>query len=204
MKGYINETVLRQIRWDSAVLDGMTVIGHVFAEHDRYQIDLRQGKDIAKTFHLVVDKSAAKNQLDIDVELVAEGAVFTVPRSGMVSFRAAGVREGYTMSARSPGNKRGAFDSAQLTEGSVFLVTLLRAGAYSLTNERAGTHAQIVLSHPKRKRTPHRPPEPMTVRCTDKGFEPDKIELQPLQTIGFTFTEPSRLLLELVKPETTR
>ena len=55
--------------------------------------------------------------------------------------------------------------------------------------------------YPKIGKTAYRPPSPAKVTCSEGGFEPANLELQPGQAVLFQANAPSRITLELVKAD---
>lgn len=102
---------------------------------------------------------------------------------------------------RNAGGKRQAFDSRRLTEGDIFAVTLVRPGAYSLKNELSGAEGRIQVAYPVVGKERYRPPAPVSVECTAKGFSPTAIDLKPAQGIVFQIQTPARIHIDLVEPD---
>ncbi len=94
------------------------------------------------------------------------------------------------------------FDSGELKGEDIFSAVILRPGTYSASNSLAGkAKGKITVGYPKIGKTAYRPPSPAKVVCSDRGFEPANLELQPGQAVLFHATVPSRITLELLKAD---
>jgi hypothetical protein len=122
------------------------------------------------------------------------------------------------------------FDSRELKEGDMFAATLIRPGIYSVVNANTKVRGKIVVAYSKIKKMPsYRPSDPVSIRCTKKALEldkieiehtkkvlepgkigiertkkvlePGKIEIEPTQGQVYHFETPSRIRIELQKPD---
>jgi hypothetical protein len=93
------------------------------------------------------------------------------------------------------------FDSRELKGEDIFSAVILRPGTYSVTNALAKGKGEVTVSYPKVGKKPYRPPNPVKVECSARGFEPKNVELQPGQAILFYCKVPSRIKLELLKAD---
>lgn len=135
-----------------------------------------------------------------------DAPTYTVGRDGNAVFHVSTGVGGYAVQLAGFGGQEGhdraqTWDSRELQEGDLFAVTLLRPGAYRVTNDVTRVEAQIRLSYPQRGKTAYRPPEAQRIAVTDKGFEPDRVELQPLQGQVYEIRAASRLRISLTEPD---
>jgi len=144
-----------------------------------------------------------------------EAASFTVGRDGHAVFHVSTGAGGFAVQLagvgkrdrRAEGREEGGaeasdtWDSRELREGDLFAVTLLRPGTYRVANEAASAEAKIRLAYPERGKTAYRPPEPMHIAVTKTGFQPEGIDLQPLQGQVYEVQAPSRIRISLTEPD---
>ncbi|MDP2663616.1 MAG: hypothetical protein Q8R28_23115, partial [Dehalococcoidia bacterium] len=167
-------------------------------------------------FQLAVDKESAAMQVDIDLATVnaapreecpcKEGSGgglrrYVVNPKGYVVFHVSRGPGGYAVRvARVAGEHQGKpFDSRELQEGDLFAVTLIRPGAYSVSNLSNKARGEIVVAYPKAGKAPFSPPEAISIECTEKTLRPEKIRIEAAQGQVFRFKTPSRIRIELVK-----
>jgi len=103
--------------------------------------------------------------------------------------------------AKGHGDEAEVFDSRRLGRRSVFAVTLLQPGRYSLRNAIGGAKAEIVVSYPRVGDAPYRPPAPLQIEVTEDGFGAQRFTLSPAQGMVFRFRAESRIQIELVEPD---
>jgi len=125
--------------------------------------------------------------------------------AGWVSFTSSQPVEGHHVVIRrveGPEGKGGeVFDSRRLGERSVFAVTLLQPGRYSLQNAIDGAKAEIVVSYPEVGDAPYRPPPPLQIEVSQDGFSEQRFPVSPAQGVIFRFHTESRIQIELVEPD---
>ncbi|MFZ0662890.1 MAG: hypothetical protein WAM66_09380 [Acidobacteriaceae bacterium] len=94
------------------------------------------------------------------------------------------------------------FDSHELKSEDIFSGVILRPGTYSSTNALGSKgKGKITVSYPQAGKTAYHPPNPVTVKCSERGFEPDHVEIQPGQAVVFHVAAPARIKVELVKAD---
>jgi hypothetical protein len=199
-----------------------------FGEPGEYRATVRKEKEGKGVFYISVDKNSAVAQANIDLAALASSAGgttaegcscgggtsskgcscggerrFTVNPRGYVVFRVAGGTGGYNVHVRKTdeADDTPVFDSRKLGDGAIFSGTILRPGTYTVTNTLGDGRADLTVSYPVRGKTAYRPPEPIRVSVTDKGFEPRVIRLKPAQGMIFECAAPSRIKIELVTPD---
>ena len=72
---------------------------------------------------------------------------------------------------------------------------------YSVTNTCDGARAALQVGRPPKPFSGYRPPEALRVMVTDRGFEPERIALEPAQGLIFECRAASRIVIELERPD---
>jgi hypothetical protein len=154
--------------------------------------------------------------VDLGRALAAPGRVaallpedLAVVEQGYAVFHAPPGSSGLAVQLNAPQAGAGApsFDSRKLQNGDIFAVTLLRPGRYSLTNSLGSTagaavQGEIRVAYPVIGDQPYRPPEPLQVQVGAGGFQPNSIQLQPVQGLIFHIGDvAARIQIELVEPD---
>jgi hypothetical protein len=222
----IDRNLFTQVGLDSGSLTMLGAVVRTFGEPGEYRGTVRKEKDGKGVFYISVDKDSAVAQVDIDLAALAGsagnataegcgcgggdshsscggGRRFTVNPRGYVVFRVGGGTGGYNVHVRkaAEADDTPTFDSRALADGAIFSGTLLRPGKYAVTNALGKGRAEVTVAYPVRGKTAYRPPEPVHVRVTDKGFDPGVLELKPAQGLIFECAAPSRIKIELVTPD---
>jgi len=221
MKAQFNRHLFTQTNVDSGALTLHGMVIHTFREPGEYQVALLWNNETIRRFPLIVDDQAETMQVNIDLAALHRpgtqhteeymlkpggSAVFHVGR-GTGGYAVIATRLGEPQPHEGHGKRpeRAAtpmpFDSRELREGDMFAVTLLRPGVYSLTNNTVRAKGNLVVTYPKPRGRHEAAPEPVTVECTEKGFVPERVELQPFQGLLFRVSAPSRIRIDLVKPD---
>lgn len=219
MKSIINRHLFTQTGVDSGALTMHATAVHNFAEAGEYQVALLWNNETIRRFEFIVDDSADDMQVNIDLAALhlpaghetREGHYMVKPGGHAVfyvSHGAGGYAVVVTQQPRGEQDKRAErgqtpppFDSRELHDGDLFAVTLLRPGAYRLVNTMTRAQGEILVGYPKRGSKLERSLAPISVECTDKGFVPNRIELQPMQGIVFRVRTPSRIRIDLAKQD---
>jgi hypothetical protein len=160
--------------------------------------------------------------VDLGRALAAPGQVtpllpgdLAVVEQGYAVFHAPPGSSGLAVQLNAPQAETGApiFDSRKLQNGDIFAVTLLRPGRYSLTNTLhstgagpapggTGAQGEIRVAYPVIGDKPYRPPDPLQVQVGEGGFQPNSIQLQPVQGLIFHVGNvAARIQIELVEPD---
>ena len=92
------------------------------------------------------------------------------------------------------------FDSRKLSENDYFVATPLRPGTYNITNVGTKAKAELVVAYPEIGKIPKQP-QATKVECSQNAITPGKIKINPTESLMFSFKTPSRIKIELVKPE---
>jgi hypothetical protein len=222
VKAFINTRFLNQTEFDSAAPWGSAVVAVELDKHGTYEMAVaRKGRQFVRLPFAVGPEPAPRGEqapptgapeqdmrraVSVDLfKLARPGA--TLPQlpslagKGWVSFTSAQPLPDHHVALRATGSRSDAFDSRKLDQRSVFGVTLIRPGRYSLQNAVDGKQAEIVVSYPQVGRTPYRPPDPVQVQVTKDGFGKDSFALSPGQGMVFRFATESRIQIRLVEPD---
>lgn len=201
----------------------LTILGAVvrrFEESGEYRGTVRRGDAIEKVFYLSVDKESPVAAADIDLAKLADSlphrketggvccsgegeARFSVNPRGYVLFRVSGGPGGYSVNLRraDPDEKTPVFNSTVLDGGANFSARVLRPGTYSVTNAHGKARASLTVGYPPKAFSGYRPPAPLRVEVTERGFHPQKIELMPAQGLIFDCRTPARIVITLERPD---
>jgi hypothetical protein len=224
VKAFINQRFLNQTEFDSASPAGSAVVAHEFERDGAYELALARKNQVVSRVPLKVARRPVRDAtagdaaadveprpaISVDIAKLARPGVPvpdlpTVPPEGWVSFTSSQPVPGHHIRLRRVGDAEAkpqdVFDSRKLGRRSVFALTLLRPGRYSLENSIGGARAEIVVAYPKVGSGPYRPPEPLQITVTDKGFGEASFPLSPAQGIVFRFKTDSRLQIVLVEPD---
>lgn len=213
MKAYIKRHLITQTSLDSGALTMLGSVVHSFSEPGEYLVTILRHNEAVGRFQLTVEKECPAMQVDIDLATLhrlalrhPEGEVrkrFEVNPKGYAVFSVTRGAGGYALVASRMGRERKSepFDSRELKEGDLFAATLIRPGTYSVTNVNTGAKGQIVVAYPKIGKRPYRPPDPVPIECTEKALEPENIEIKATQGQVYRFKTPSRIKIELLKPD---
>jgi hypothetical protein len=152
-------------------------------------------------------QASQASSVTIDVAGAAPGTVAGQRHSkldagGFASFTSAHARSASSVIvAHKRGAKDPEFDSRRLGEPDIFALTLVRPGLYVVRNTLAKAEGRIVVAYPLVGERPYRPPDPVDVLCTKKGFEPERLEIQSAQGIIFRFETAAHVVVELLEPD---
>ncbi|MGI0019757.1 MAG: hypothetical protein ACREAY_04745 [Nitrososphaera sp.] len=226
MKAIINRHLFSQNSIDSGSITMHSTVVHKFSEPGEYLGKVIRGKDIVGQFRIIVGKrqdAAASQQkspasplsptqVHVDLrQLEAPTARrpessqmsanrFTIGADGYAVFKVSTGAGGYAVEVYKAGEKEGAkvFDSRELNGDDLLYALLLRPGTYSVVNAVTNARAELVVAYPE-KGMP-RNLEPVRIECGN-SFAPEKINTKPMQGIVFSFKAPSRIKIDLVRPE---
>lgn len=213
MKAFINRHLFTQTSLDSGSLTMLGAVIHNFPEPGEYIGTILWKEEAVGNFRLTVDEKCPDMQVNIDLptlhrpiseecksELMKH---FIVNPTGYVLFHASHGAGGYAVRVGrlSEERKEKLFESRELKAGDLFAATLIRPGTYSITNVITRARGEIVVAYPKIGEVPYRPPKPVSIECTEKEFEPDKIKIEAAQGQVYRIRMPSRIRIELVKPD---
>lgn len=209
-----NRYLLTQFNLDSGALTMLGVVMHNFSEPGLYQATVLQGEQEVGSFVLQVDEKSPATQVDIDLARLksqlpqpccdeATRADYVVGPRGYAVFHVSDGPGGFAVVVGRGRRERAGivFDSRKLQEGDLFAATLLRPGAYAVTNEGGHAKADLVIAYPKRTGERYVQPEPAQIQVTADGILPRRIDVQSAQSQVYQMKAPGRLRIELVRPD---
>jgi len=208
---------LAHIGLDSGALTLLGAVAHRFETPGEYRGTVRLGSAIERVFYLSVDKESPVAAADIDLAALAGTQTqpddscccpekeprFSVNPRGYAVFRVSGGPGGHSVNLRraDPDEKTPVFNSTRLEGGAVFSARILRPGYYSVKNGLAEARAELHVAYPPEAFSGYRPPEPLRVEVTARGFSPQRIALQPAQGLIFDCHAPARIIIALEKAD---
>jgi hypothetical protein len=228
MKLTFDQNLFTQIGLDSGSLTMLGGVTHRFLEPGKYRGVVYRGSESFANFYINVDKNSPVAQANIDLasfesspstpatnttgtSCSCEGSSskadteFELNPKGYAVFHVSAGAGGYAVrvgKAADDPKQQNQFDSRELKGEDIFSAVILRPGTYSASNTLGGkTKGKIVVGYPKIGKTAYRPPSPAKVVCSERGFEPGSVELQPGQAVLFHTAAPSRITLELSKAD---
>ena len=128
---------------------------------------------------------------------------FQVRTGGYILFHLTTGAGGYAVELKKTGSENGGkivFDSRKLNENDNFIATPLRPGIYNITNVGTKAKAELVVAYPEIGKIPKQP-QAVKVEVNQNAIVPGKIKINPTEPLMFSFKAPSRIKIELVKPE---
>lgn len=206
-----------QIGLDSGALTMLGGVIHSFQEPGEYRGSVRKEGEGQAVFYVLVDKNSPVAQVNIDLAALTRPSdtsskncrledspnQFSVNPKGYAVFHVSEGAGGYNVHVRkaeeNPETK--IFDSRTLSDGDIFSATIIRPGTYSVVNMLTKAQGQLVVSYPEIGNTPYRPPGPIRVQVAQEHFEPQHIKLKPGQGLLFECNTPSRIRIELQRPD---
>jgi hypothetical protein len=206
---------------DSGALTLLGSVVHKMSEPGEYRGTVAGPAGASAVFYLTVTKEPGVTQVNIDLATLtappASGAadcgcsgggsagggnVFTVGLHGYLIFHLSGGAGGHAVrlgrASAEPAAK--VFDSTQLKDGDIFAASLLRPGAYKVSNalRKGAPAADLTVAYPQAGKGAYAPPSPLRVEATAEGFRPSKLELTAMQGCLFVCATPSRIVVELI------
>lgn len=212
----LDRNLFMQIGLDSGALTMLGTVVHSLREAGEYRGIVRWSANPEAPFYISADKNSPVAQVNIDLATlanpsagsqaccgVAEKNRFVVNPKGYVLFHVSGGEGGYSVHVRKAEEAANTkiYDTRELQEGDVFTATFLRPGTYSVSNLVTKSKGEITVSYPERGNTAYRPPSPHVVECTAHGIESNRVELKPGQALNFHIKTPSRIKIELIRPD---
>ncbi len=206
MKNLINRYVFDQTTYDSAALISKSTIVHEVKEAGDYRGLVSRNEEFIGEFALSVSERSQDKQVSVDLYSIevnggyAEKSYLVTPR-GVCVFFVSGGAGGYRVDLVKIGEDREekVFDSRELTDGDLFVVTLIRPGIYSAVNQKNHSHLEIAVPYPRRV-TKRQEFKPVMVDCSAEGIDPQKVEVQAGGGLIFQIRSESKITVELEKP----
>jgi len=218
----INRYMFSQVNFDSGSLGVLASVVHKFPELGKYHGAVLRGTNIVGRFSIIVGDCPTSTatssgelhhsvridlkNLDLPVSKHLESQTcncFMLKPGGYAVFYVSTGAGGYTVEIRKTGKECGGvkvFDSRELKDEDVFTATVLRPGTYSIINMNTKAKGELIVDYPEIGKIP-RQPETVPIECNESELTPSKIRINPTQTLMFRFKTPSRIRIELVKPE---
>lgn len=220
-----DQNLFTQFGLDSGSLTMLGSVVHKFQEPGEYRGSVHKAEGEQAVFYITVDKNSPAAHVNIDLASLQKSSDaaqkeccdgekenhFSVNPKGYVVFHVSAGSGGYSVHVRRAEEdpKAKVFNSQELGEGDIFSAVIIRPGTYLVSNrlakgrgkEREKERFEVVVSYPEIGKTAYRPPAPVRVRVSTKGFEPQRVELKPGQGLVFDVTTPARIVIELVKED---
>lgn len=215
MKAMINRHMFTQGNVDSGTINMMSTVVHKFSEPGEYTGNVIKGRTVVGHFKVIVGKkqeayasqqSPGPTQAHIDLRQVETPAArsdntianrFTVGPDGYGVFKVSAGAGGYAVEVYKDNAK--VFDSCELKDDDLLYVLVLRPGTYSVTNAITNARAELTVAYPEKGMA--RNAEPVKIECNKTAITPEKIMIKPMQGMVFSFKAPSRIKIDLVRPE---
>lgn len=216
-------TFPEQTYFDSGHPQGLSAVVHRFADPGQLTVLFLENDAVAERAQLTVaprpsaaDNAPAAKTLRLRRATAARSTAesrcgsdesprqFVLQSEGYVTFSAPLDQSAAAINVRrddSEPDDDAVFDSRRLSAEDTFAVTLARPGRYAMRNLLTKYEGTITVAYPVIGRQPYRPPEPVRVTCSAKGFKPRSVKLKPAQGILFDFAAPSRIEIDLVEPD---
>lgn len=214
MKAYVNWPIFTQTSLDSGSLTMLGAVMHNFPEPGEYMGTILHKDEAVGSFNLTVDKESPAAQVDIDLATLHRPSLtqckkepqkrYVVNPKGYAVFYVSRGSGGYAVvigRLQEKGEAKISFDSRELTSGDIFAVTMIRPGTYSVTNVKSDAKGEITVRYPKVGKVPYRAPNPVSIKSIEKRLTPNKIEIHPAQGQVYQIQAPSRIKIELIKPD---
>lgn len=233
MKAFINQQLISQTVLDSGELGLLGAVIHNFPEPGEYHGAVLRGKQLTTTFHLTVDEESTAMQVNIDLAVLTQPSAgraithcecrkekkpgepervphFSVNPHGQVLFYISKGTGGFAVQVNRLNEQRILFDNRELQDGDLFAATLIRPGSYAVINAPAHSKGEVIVAYPELGKVGYRPPDPVTIDATDKGFivitgdeqtKLDKLGIKAAQGQLYRIRTPSRIRIELLKPD---
>ncbi len=213
----LDRNIFNQIGLDSGSLTMLGVVVHSFSSPGRYRGVLYHDGKAESVFYIESDPNSAASSVNIDLATLDQpgaekcgcgapnhepGKHFAVNPRGYAVFHVSKGPGGYAVRVdRAEEQARMKFDTRELGEGDLFSAIIIRPGTYSVTNLMTKAKGEIIVPYPKMGEAAYHPPNPLKIECTKSGFEPEKIHASPGQGQIYSFKTPSRIKIELLKPD---
>jgi hypothetical protein len=208
----INRFIFSQVNLDSGSLTVLASIVHRFSEQGLYYCKIKRSEKEVGSFQILVgDEPTFPTSVKIDLKLMSTEFpeplgneacnCLNISVGGYAVFFVSSGIGGYTLDITMPEVKgKTVFDSRKLSDEDMFVATLLRPGAYKITNVLNKAQAELRVTYPEIGKT-KRNVEPVKLHCGEKEISPANASVNPGQGAVFSFKVPSRIKIELAIPE---
>jgi hypothetical protein len=216
MKTRVNRNFITQTNHDNASLTSMTTVAHKFPESGEYRGLVHFKGSPVQSFRIGVTKPAGsgagptKVEVDLRALQLARGSAteearYQLETGGYAVFRVlSGTIGGYAVEihrSTESGEGHKVFDSRELSIDDLLAVVVIRPGLYSVECTTGGalkTKAELTVTYPEKAL---KPLDPLKVKCGKEGISAEKLKVQPMQGLVFSFEAPTRIKVELVTPD---
>jgi hypothetical protein len=210
MKYYFNRSLFDQVNLDSSALTVKTTVVHPINEPGDYAGQVSRNNQVVAYFKVSVRDENTEKAVHIDLSELdtllthsypTRKAGFEVATKGFCVFHVGSGSGGYVVTLGQPGKGEHAnpYSTRELVEGDVFTTTILRPGIYVATNAKTKASAEITVPYPKRNDSKNQL-KPVSIECSPKGMQPDKLTAQSGAGIIFSIKTDSKISIELKKP----
>lgn len=218
----LNRFIFSVQDFDSASLSMLASVIHKFSQIGEYHCAICRGTEVVGRFSIDVtqrdtgvDCCLGQQQTQVNIDLKAlemsstqhfeSQAVnrFQIVEGGYAVFHVSNGVGGYSVEVDKIGHETQAikvFDSKELKEDDLYAATILRPGTYCITNQTTKAQAELAVAYPERGKIPKQP-QAIHIQCSKDAFMPNRIQINPTEPLVFHFQIPSRIKIELTKPE---
>ncbi|HKY13524.1 MAG TPA: hypothetical protein VJM33_01275 [Microthrixaceae bacterium] len=219
----VDLATLGQTHFDSAMPSGSAVVGHPLPAAGDYVVSRLEGRSLVRTHAMAVRATVdddtnlgrmpapALQFADEEVRLPSVGRTLAAEEIDALRLREGGVASftgaaGTEHTARiqqvsKAGRATTVWDSTKLVAGDLYALSIGRPGTYRMRNSADGSEATVVVTYPVRGKRGYRPAAPVTVRCTERGFDAKEVTIGPLQGLVVQVEAPARVVIDLVEAD---
>lgn len=223
MRAFINRHLIQQASFDSGALSAPLAVVHPIADAGDYLGAVFRGDVALAAFRLTAHSDVESPQVNIDLaELTgpvrrsagpltcecpakteSPTPTFRVRAPGYALFYVSGGPGGFHVRVGRADARRDedGFDSRKLGPDDLLAVTLVRPGAYTVTNRPTKADGRIEVGYVRPAKTPYRPADPVRITCTKDALRPNRIEVMAGQGQVYEFDVSSRIVISLEKPD---
>ncbi len=211
MRAMINPGLL-QTNLDSGSLNLLGRIAHLVGKPGVYLGTLYQGDRLVTHFHVVADASNVLPQTNIDLASLVPGAPggcancppgstqaqFSANPKGYLIFYVSHGTGGFAVTLTDTANPANpVFDSRNLQAGDYYVVNVVGAGQYKVTNTVTQQAHDLEVKAPLVTRgVQFNPPAPLRMMVNPQGFDQAKVQITALQPKVYQIQSPSRIKIE--------
>ena len=206
MKARLNRQIFTQRVFDSGSLGVMASVAHPVQTPGRYPVMVRWNDEPIGSFIFQVSDSSEATQLTIDLAMFSarggqrgldEQTLPVLGPKGYVFFHVSAGSGGYSVQVGTPDGKEGVeFDSRHLSEGDLFVLSLLEPTRYSMIDREGGAKGEIYVTFDREDAKRLSSLETVFVESRGRVFEPAEIKLVATQGLVFRVHKGSRIIVE--------
>ncbi len=208
----LNKSLFRTFGGSTASLSSTIVLCHPLSTIGSYEGVVYRNKQVTGQFTVSCDETAIDPQVDIDLPTFTsftqsdcncqERQHFQVKKSGYLVFFSSTGEDGYHVELTSTDKQREAsvYTTQKPVTGDIVLCTLLRPGAYQVTDDRNHQCTVSVGIPDDRQSTDTFNPEKHTIRLSATGFSTQSMSIVSLQPVIVALETNTGLIVKLVEP----